>query len=312
MDLLPRLLEDTLRAHVTASARLTAFSVEPTPERERDYGRALVQRYMVKYESEPGSGAVTLLVKEAPLVERRVMTLLTQQGQQGVPYSHALDLTSDALVSICQQDVVPDKVEVLPHSRARAVENLARIHLASAGTSTANTWLPRADRSYFEGGYVLDDSRRAWDEAMQVTDFASQWGPERRRLEQAATRFLADMDRLWEEGDSLTLIHADLHDAHLLVHEGEPYFIDWGQARYGSFYLDLPNIFSLEEAGLYRDALARLGRPVPKALFEERYRMASRYVAFKYMGYTIRASQSGGTPLLPGKWGLFNLALHRE
>lgn len=135
-------------------------------------------------------------------------------------------------------------------------------------------------------------------------------GPERPRLEVAATRFLADMVRLWAEGDSLTLIHADLHGDHVLVNGGKPYIIDWEQARYGSFYLDLPNYFPPGAARHYREALAKFGHDIPEAAFMERYRMASRYVGFKYMGYTLWSYRQGYARLDRGQWDLFDLALN--
>ena len=49
------------------------------------------------------------------------------------------------------------------------------------------------------------------------------------------------MTALWEAGDSLTLIHADLHDQHVRSHGGRAYVIDWGQAHYGPLYVDLAN-----------------------------------------------------------------------
>ncbi len=38
---------------------------------------------------------------------------------------------------------------------------------------------------------------------------------------------------------------------------GQIYLIDWGQARYGRLYLELPNYFTGAEALLYRDALVQ-------------------------------------------------------
>jgi hypothetical protein len=44
---------------------------------------------------------------------------------------------------------------------------------------------------------------------------------------------------------------------------GSAYFIDWQQAAYGSFCLDLLNPFYVETALVYRDALTRQGISVP-------------------------------------------------
>lgn len=100
---------------------------------------------------------------------------------------------------------------------------------------------------------------------MAHAGFAEEFGAYTPKLEEADTHFLHTMDALWGEGDSLTLAHADIYHPHVLVYGGQPYFINWGQAKYGSFYLDLPNYFTPETVLLYRDALARLGHEIPVA-----------------------------------------------
>jgi hypothetical protein len=305
------LIEQTIVRHIEPFARVVGSEPLPTPERDRAFGMAAVARYRVAFEDRSGRrAAVTLLVKDAPLNERRVLELLTQQGLPGVPYAHALDTTTNALAPVCQRDLAPNEQPLVADSGSAAVERLARIHAANLGRGGELAWLPRADRAYFEGGFVLTNWREQWDETMRMEEFARTWGPERPRLEAAAARFLADMDQLWAEGASLTLIHADLHNDHVLIHGGEPYFIDWGQARYGSFYLDLPNYFAPDDARHYRKALADFGYAIGEAAFMERYRMAGRYVGFKYMGYTLWSYREGYTRLDRGQWNLFDLALN--
>ncbi len=215
------------------------------------------------------------------------MAWLAEQHHGHVPWSHTDDLHTDAPALVCMQDVGKEQQPPLAGMLKEAAEALASIHAANFGKIEQLGWLPRADRAYFEGGFVLTTWPREWDETMRIEEFARVWGPERPRLEEAAARFLADMGQLWAEGDSLMLIHADLHNDHVLLHGGEPYFIDWGQARSGSFYLDLPDYFAPDDACHYREALADLGHTIPEVAFMERYRMAGRYVAFKYMGYTL-------------------------
>ncbi len=271
---------------------------------------AAVQRYAVEYTDRSGRrNMVTLLTKDAPLVERRVLDHFSREGQPGIPFSHVLDLATDGPALVCQQDLTPDGAPPNEVVIRGAAGRFARIHHANLGRTRELPWLPRADRAYVAGGFVLGNCWEQWDETMRLEAFAREWGPQRSRLEAAAARFLADMDQLWTEGDSLTLIHADLHHDQVLVHDSEPYIIDWGQARYGSFYLDLPNYFTIEQASTHRDALAASGLVVPEDRFVERFEMARRYVAFKYLGYTMWSSRNGGPPLAPGGWELFEMAV---
>ena len=206
---------------------MAGYESAPTPERERAYEMAAVQRYAVEYTDRSGRGAtVTLLTKDAPLVERRVLHHHNREGQPGVPYSHTLDLATDGLASVCQQDRTPDGAPPDEVVLREAAGRLAQIRHANLERSHELPWLPRADRGYFAGGFVLGNCWEQWDETMRLAGFAREWGPQRPRLEAAAGRFLADMNQLWAEGDSLTLIHADLHHDQVLVHSGEPFIID--------------------------------------------------------------------------------------
>src|SRR5205823_6249849 len=76
--------------------------------------------------------------------------------------------------------------------------------------------------------------------------------------------------------------------------------IDWGQARYGSFYLDLPNYFTPQSVLLYRDALAELGLDIPADEFMAHYRDAGRYPGFKYIGFLLFQWANGHLDSLHG------------
>jgi hypothetical protein len=136
----------------------------------------------------------------------------------------------------------------------------------------------------------------------------AEYGDIGRQMEEAVGPFLAAMDSLWAEGDSLTLIHADMMDDHVLVHARRPYLIDWGQARYGSFYLDLPNYFTPDSVLSYRDALAELGLDIPEDAFMRRLREAGRYPGFKYIGVLLSLWVAGQLGSLHGS--LLDQLLH--
>jgi hypothetical protein len=67
-----QLFEETIRRHIDPSAAVAGYEPVRTPERERVYGTAAVQRYAVRYDDHSGRRAtVTLFIKDALVVERR-------------------------------------------------------------------------------------------------------------------------------------------------------------------------------------------------------------------------------------------------
>lgn len=78
-----------------------------------------------------------------------------------------------------------------------------------------------------------------------------------------------------------SLTHGELHSEHILLRNGQPYFIDWATALYAPFYLVL--YFTPDPAGCYRDALAAEGVHVPRVEFMDRYREMGRYDGFKWL-----------------------------
>jgi hypothetical protein len=294
MDDREQLLEQTIRRYVRPGARVVGFDARPMRENERGYSGAQMERYVGAYRTPEGEAeTITLITKEAPLLERRVLDLLTSQSQC-VPFSHTLDLATDRPMLVCQQDLGTDSSQWPPSTELdrQAAHCLARIHYTNLGRATELAWLPRADRAYVER-LILADYREQLPRAMERPEFMAEYGDVARQMEEAVGPLLAAMDSVWAEGDSLTLIHADMMDNHVLVHAGRPYLIDWGQARYGSFYLDLPNYFTPDSVLSYRDALAELGLDIPKDEFMRRYREAGRYPGFKYIGFLLHLWVAG-------------------
>jgi len=80
------------------------------------------------------------------------------------------------------------------------------------------------------------------------------------------------------------------------VRDSQGYVLDWGQARYGPLYLDLPNYFARDDALLYRDALAERGHDIPRATFLARYDAARAYPGFKYFGFAFHNWFCGDPP----------------
>lgn len=105
MDELDRLVEATIRRYVQVDAHAVSVDALPMRPDERGYSGARLERHAVAFHA-PGqqTETTTLITKEAPLVERRALDLLSSQ-HQCVPFSHTLDLTSDRPALVCQQDL---------------------------------------------------------------------------------------------------------------------------------------------------------------------------------------------------------------
>jgi len=301
MDEFEQLLEQTIRTYVRPDARVVGVDTRPMGRDERGYSGVRLERHSVTFRAPGGNTETTTLVtKEAALVERRTLDLLASQGHC-VPFSHALDLVGDHPALVCQQDLGGEESSrpLSAQLERQAARCLARIHYTNLGRAPELTWLPRADHAYVEG-YILADYRAQLARAKGRPTFAAQLGEVARQMEEAIAPFLAAMDWLWREEGSLTLIHADMMDDHILVHDGRPYIIDWDQARYGSFYLDLPNYFTPDGVLSYRNALAELGLDIPAEEFMRRYREAGRYAGFKYIGFLLSLWSAGQLDSLHG------------
>jgi tRNA A-37 threonylcarbamoyl transferase component Bud32 len=273
---------------VQAEARIERVTSAPMRADEQGYSGARLERHTVTFHAPDDTiQTSTLITKEASLTERRVLERLASQSLC-VPFSHTLDLSTDAPALVCQQDLRQAAAPALSQTdlQRKVAQCLARLHHANLACEEELGWLPRANRSYFED-VILVDFRAQLARAMDHPAFAARNGEIVRQMEEAVEPFLSAMDSLWARAYSLTLIHADMMDSHVLVQEDQPYLIDWGQARYGSLYLDLPNYLTPESVWYYRDALAELGLDIPEAEFAWCYSAAGRYPGFKYMGFLL-------------------------
>jgi aminoglycoside phosphotransferase (APT) family kinase protein len=293
---LHRLLQETVTTHIAPSARLA--SVETVPLHPGMSGAA-VHRHQVALQHPSGRmDRAQLVTKEAWLRERRVLALLTAQRQPNVPFTHTLDLTTEAPALICQQDVGdtrrPTSLEpITEEALQREAQGLAAIHSANMGQARSLAWLPRTDRAYY-ADYVLNRCWRPyWERMLADNEFVAAFGALISPVEAAAERGVEEMLCLAAEEDALTLIHTDINPSNVLVHQGQPYYIDWQVAHYGPLYLDLPHHFcTLRQAEHYRKALAAQGTEIPPTAFEERYRAAARCIGFRYMWWTLDLWQS--------------------
>jgi Ser/Thr protein kinase RdoA (MazF antagonist) len=125
--------------------------------------------------------------------------------------------------------------------------------------------------------------RPVWQQALVDSSFVREFHSYIAEMERAVARFTHTLDRLWREGASLTVLHTDLSAWHVLVEHNQAYLIDWDQARYGPWYLDLPNFFTLETASLYYRGSSDAGVAPDEATFLANFHATWAFVGLKYM-----------------------------
>jgi aminoglycoside phosphotransferase (APT) family kinase protein len=255
----------------------------------------------------------TLVTKEALLLERRILRLLTDQGC-AVPPVYLPDVTTDARMPVYMPYLAarpPGEIGYLDSPLTHAIAGgLAGIH--AANRQQPPPWLPHASEDY-RGRLWLHAWRDQWERNLADPAFAAEFGRYTSQLEAAMEHLLLTLNVLTAERTSLTLLNVDLIPEHIRLWRNSPCFIDWEQAAYGSLYLDLPNHFAVETVLIYRDALAARGYAIPVPEFLERYHAVGHYMGLRYLGYALRVWAQGGTQREQGRWFLyytFKLALH--
>lgn len=170
------------------------------------------------------------------------------------------------------------------------VAGLASIHVANWNRASDLPWLPKADRAYFARMIEEVYWRPHWARIVQDPKFYALFAPDLPLIEAAAATIVDDMVAIYDEADNLTLVHTDINPSNVLLLDGHPYFIDWHAAHYGPCYLDIPHhFFTPALAEYYRQALAKQGIDIPQTNFAERFRIAARYTALRYMWWTFEA-----------------------
>jgi thiamine kinase-like enzyme len=295
-DNILQLLTATLQTCVCPEGKILSVAQRPMPG--VGYSGAELRRYAVEYAASSAGEAqqVELVVKDASLIERRVLVHLYHQGQAAIPYCCTLDLEGSRPAALCMEYLEVDREAESAKELEHTAQAVAAIHAANLCDPALQAWLPPADGAFVESGYVLGTFRAAWAQALGDGDFEQEYGALTADLESAGQRFQRDVEALWQEGMTTTLIHGDLHDGNVVYRAGQPYLIDWAHARYGSLYLDLPNLFPGEAARLYYEALWERGVAIDQAEFFERYQRMGRYVGFKYLGFTLAQWAGRDTP----------------
>ncbi len=270
------------------------------------YSGATLRYYDVGYAVPAGRGALTVVTKDTTLTERRLLTWLRTRGLP-VPANHAPDLTTPARMLNCQEYCD----EPAPPARARAAAYaLAAIHHAAHEQAAELDWLPRADPAFFAERLVDRCWRKPWQQLLTgagYTDwhdrphpsiepdaaFAATFAAITPTIETIAARFVRDMTALWHDAALCTVVHSDFHSEHARWRGDEARLIDWEQAHYGPYAIDLPNYFSREEALHYHDARTAHGWPISRDRFLAHYDAACPYPGFKYFGVGLAQWRTG-------------------
>ena len=297
-----------LLQRMTGETALAVTGVAEVQVPRQGFSGAEVRAYAVTYRTyhldRGGDETAQVVVKTASPLEQRVVQLLTDQ-KQALPAAYIPELSSNSSMPIYLErarsrpigDTISDPYRPLARRVAAA---LARIH--AANRMQCPEWLPKVADDYM-GELYMSESLVHWERCLRDDRFFAEFGQYDAQLRSAFDEFLVLMRDLTSEGDTLTLISSDPNPDHiLLLTDDRPVLIDWEQACFGSFYLDLPNYFSIETVLLYRDALAEEGFAVPPADFIERFREVGRYMGLRHLQLGLVQWQAGGEDWQQGRW----------
>lgn len=282
-----RLIEETVARFISPDAILLDLEEQPVM---KGFSATEIYRYQVRVDYRKEDLVTSYIIKKASLNERRVLALLHEQ-RVSVPYSFSRDYESDQPCYLCMQDVDYETdygsldVEVV---LGQEYELLAHLHAANLGRRQDLLWLPEADRRYISR-MLRERWEPSWTQAVQNEEFAAVFQSYIPQIEAMADSITDEMETILTDESSLTLVHTDLHPGNVRVQNNTNVrYIDWEEARYGSFYLDIPLRFTgLEQAERYRRALEAKGISINRDEFNRRYLTASRYIGLRYMGWTL-------------------------
>lgn len=282
------LIQKTVKQFFSETA--TVLDIESTPL-NLGYQAVNLSRHKVLIETQSEQEYISLITKMANRTERRVTCRLFEQ-KANVPYSRTHDIDSDDRTLICFQDV-----DYKTHYQSldiamlqqKEIHTLAYIHSRNHGLYEELSWLPRVKRDYIEK-IIYGIWKPAWEEAKQNEQFMETFGTYISKVEAVSGSIADELEVVMNDEATHTLIHNDLNPGNVLVHNNdEVMFIDWEEARYGTLFLDIPMRFDLPQAREYRRVLASLGWELPTEGFEQKYRVASRYLGLRYMTWNLGA-----------------------
>ena len=244
---------------------------------------------------QPGSASIRLVLKFCSDIELTVLLRLQALDPRHTPYIQSSTIRAADQTLACLQDLARDhrpdslsKISVdLQEREARA---LADIHVDQLDTEL--DWLPMADRDYYTWTIEEQFFRPAWRTALAVPQFRERFAASVDDVEHAASKTVEEMTSLSTVTEWQTLVHTDINPSNVLIVDGQPYIIDWGTARRGPLFIDVPHHLSTRaQAEDYRIALNRRGLNIDTDSFTVAYRTAARYTGLRYLWWTLAAWQ---------------------
>ncbi|WP_106768820.1 phosphotransferase family protein [Paenibacillus faecalis] len=274
------LIQEATKQFISETA--IVLEIESTPL-NMGYQAVNLSRHKVLIDDQGTQEYVSLITKMANKTERRILHRLFLQSAK-VPFTRTHDIDSKDRALICIQDVDYKtnyqnlELEMLQKKEVRA---LAYIHKTNHGLREDLSWLPLADRDHIEK-MINERWKPVWEKAKTNEQFIETFGKYIPEVEAVSHRIADDIEVVLNDESSHTLIHNDLNPANVLVHNNDDVlFIDWEEARYGSFFLDIPLRFDLSEV------MASLGVETPVERFEKWYVIASRFLGIRFMTWNL-------------------------
>lgn len=282
------LIQESAKQFISNTAMV--LEMESTPL-NMGYQAVGLSRHKVLIDDQGAKEYISLITKMANPTERRILHRLFLQSAN-VPYSITHDLDSDDRALLCIQDVDYKtnyqslNFEMLQEKEMHA---LAYIHKMNHGSRGELSWLPFANYDHIKQ-MIYGRWKPVWEEAKHNEQFMETFGQYIPEVEAVSGSIVNDIEVVLNDERSHTLIHNDLNPGNVLVHNNDDvFFIDWEEARYGSFFLDIPLRFEWKQARAYQDVLASLGLETPADRFEQLYAVASRYLGLRFMTWNLGA-----------------------
>lgn len=283
-----RIIQESIKEFVSPLAQIVKIEEQPI---KLGLQATEVFRHKVVVQDQGSQKDLFLVTKKASLNERRVLSRLYSQSAN-VPFNFTSDAEANSPSYVCMQDIDHNtdyrKLNLELIEQKKIPEVMANIHGSNYQLSKELQWLPFANKTYISD--MLENRWKPhWEKALNNEEFLEKFHMYISDVKAVAATIIDDMESVLSDESSYTLIHTDIHPGNILsTNDNEVFFIDWAEAHYGTFYLDIPLPFrDLESAEKYHQLLSTYNIEIPLIHFSQQYRTASRYIGLRYMAWTL-------------------------